>query len=509
MSEESTTTPAEIDEALSRRISDALNSEDGIAGDPELGGLLAVQPEAMSHAKRLGRVGRWLAMWPLETPNDAEFEALASKIEARLGESFNEDFTETPFFESETPSRPPTEDGKAAIARIPLRRSPRSTITELPVLRRDPRSSDEEISLETLAIAAAALPEPHVVEAPKAVELVVETAAVETVVDVTAPTAAEPPVPVVPAKTPSIRPVSVPPPAVATKSERPKPAIVPKPRPDADASEKLAPVVSIRAANEPPAKAANERSWWPGLLAAAAVGLGAIGVASIGMNSSAPAPVAPATATQVPLQAPAALAAAPPPPAAAPAIAPAEAAFAGAPVAAIAPVAEAPTPVAPPESIVPRMEPAPIAEGSSGARARAFEDNAMEGVRGGLGGQGAAPAPAPAPAATTRAAIPSRARPQAAARRAATAPVAVLSRETVSSVMQGLLPQVLSCANGRHGTVPVDVVVLPTGSVTGATVTGSFQGTPEGSCIARAVRGAQFPSFEGEAPTRFRYPYAF
>ena len=48
MSNESTTTPAEIDEALSRRISDALNSEDGIAGDPELGGLLAVQPEAMS-----------------------------------------------------------------------------------------------------------------------------------------------------------------------------------------------------------------------------------------------------------------------------------------------------------------------------------------------------------------------------------------------------------------------------------------------------------------------------
>jgi hypothetical protein len=43
--------------------------------------------------------------------------------------------------------------------------------------------------------------------------------------------------------------------------------------------------------------------------------------------------------------------------------------------------------------------------------------------------------------------------------------------------------------------------------VTHVLVGGDFAGTTEGSCIARAVRGARFPAFKQE---RFRilYPYA-
>jgi hypothetical protein len=73
--------------------------------------------------------------------------------------------------------------------------------------------------------------------------------------------------------------------------------------------------------------------------------------------------------------------------------------------------------------------------------------------------------------------------------------------------MQGVEPAVRACAGERHGSVQVDVVVQGTGRVSSATVTGNFQGSPEGSCIARAVRSARFPAFTGE-PLRFRYPFA-
>ena len=110
--------------------------------------------------------------------------------------------------------------------------------------------------------------------------------------------------------------------------------------------------------------------------------------------------------------------------------------------------------------------------------------------------------------ATAAAEIAPAAPRRAPSRQAFPEPSAELSNETVASVMQGLLPEVSSCANGRRGSVPVDVIVQPSGRVTSATVTGAFQGTPEGSCIARAVRSAQFPEHSGDEPTRFRYPYA-
>ena len=45
-----------------------------------------------------------------------------------------------------------------------------------------------------------------------------------------------------------------------------------------------------------------------------------------------------------------------------------------------------------------------------------------------------------------------------------------------------------------------------TGRVTNATVGGQFAGTPVGSCIARAVRGASFPRFQ-RATFTINYPF--
>jgi hypothetical protein len=72
--------------------------------------------------------------------------------------------------------------------------------------------------------------------------------------------------------------------------------------------------------------------------------------------------------------------------------------------------------------------------------------------------------------------------------------------------MQGVEPAIRACAGERHGTAQIDVVVQgSTGRVMAATVSGFFQGSPEGSCMARAARQARFPTFTGE-PLRFRYP---
>jgi len=66
---------------------------------------------------------------------------------------------------------------------------------------------------------------------------------------------------------------------------------------------------------------------------------------------------------------------------------------------------------------------------------------------------------------------------------------------------------VSACGNGEHGTATVAVTVSgSTGRVTGANVTGQFAGTPIGSCIARAVRGASFPRFTRPTFT-VNYPF--
>jgi len=61
-------------------------------------------------------------------------------------------------------------------------------------------------------------------------------------------------------------------------------------------------------------------------------------------------------------------------------------------------------------------------------------------------------------------------------------------------------------ANGVAGHVKVKAVVAPSGSVTKADATGEFAGTPTGSCVAAAVKGASFPSWTG-APMTVTYSF--
>jgi len=85
MTERAPKTP--IDEALQRRISDAMSADDGLAGDPDLSPLLSSNKGASSYAKDLARINKWLVSWPVPEPTDDAFEALATRIEQRLGET--------------------------------------------------------------------------------------------------------------------------------------------------------------------------------------------------------------------------------------------------------------------------------------------------------------------------------------------------------------------------------------------------------------------------------------
>jgi hypothetical protein len=70
------------------------------------------------------------------------------------------------------------------------------------------------------------------------------------------------------------------------------------------------------------------------------------------------------------------------------------------------------------------------------------------------------------------------------------------SRDDVLAALDPVRPKVAQCAPGQHGVAEVDITVSDTGAVTHAVVAGDFAGTPEGSCIARAVRGATFRPFQ-------------
>jgi hypothetical protein len=80
------------------------------------------------------------------------------------------------------------------------------------------------------------------------------------------------------------------------------------------------------------------------------------------------------------------------------------------------------------------------------------------------------------------------------------------SRDDVLAALAPIRAGVDECAHGQHGMAQVDITVASTGFVTHAVVDGDFAGTPEGSCIARAARRAQFVAFK--KPT-FRVIYPF
>lgn len=80
------------------------------------------------------------------------------------------------------------------------------------------------------------------------------------------------------------------------------------------------------------------------------------------------------------------------------------------------------------------------------------------------------------------------------------------SRDDVLAALEPIQAAVAACAKGQHGVAEVDITVQSSGQVSHAVVRGDFAGTPEGSCIARTVRGATFGPF---TQPRFRVVYPF
>ena len=81
------------------------------------------------------------------------------------------------------------------------------------------------------------------------------------------------------------------------------------------------------------------------------------------------------------------------------------------------------------------------------------------------------------------------------------------SRADVKRAFKSVHTQVLGCSGGKGGVADVDLTVLSNGRVSLAKVGGDYAGTPEGSCMARAMRQARFSPFKREK-FRIIYPVA-
>jgi hypothetical protein len=82
------------------------------------------------------------------------------------------------------------------------------------------------------------------------------------------------------------------------------------------------------------------------------------------------------------------------------------------------------------------------------------------------------------------------------------------SRAAVQQAIEQIRPQLTACAAGLHGSNFADITVQASGHVVYSVIEGAFAGTAQGSCMARALRTASFPSFSGSA-FKVRYPFVF
>jgi hypothetical protein len=83
-----------------------------------------------------------------------------------------------------------------------------------------------------------------------------------------------------------------------------------------------------------------------------------------------------------------------------------------------------------------------------------------------------------------------------------------LDRGDVATAMGAVRSRAGACHDkeGATGQVKIRFTVAPSGKVSSAKATGKFAGTPTGSCVAAAVKGATFPAFDGR-PMAFTFPF--
>jgi hypothetical protein len=80
------------------------------------------------------------------------------------------------------------------------------------------------------------------------------------------------------------------------------------------------------------------------------------------------------------------------------------------------------------------------------------------------------------------------------------------TREQIMEGFEAVRGDVQTCAAGGHGLATTNVTIAGAGRVTAVVIEGVFAGTPQGSCMARAVRRAKFPPF---AQPTFKVSYPF
>lgn len=83
-----------------------------------------------------------------------------------------------------------------------------------------------------------------------------------------------------------------------------------------------------------------------------------------------------------------------------------------------------------------------------------------------------------------------------------------LSNSDIRTGMSSVRPRVQAC-NAQYrvpGTVNLNITIARTGKIQSAVVTQKFAGTPTGSCVEKAVKGASFPKFSGP-PMTIDYPF--
>jgi hypothetical protein len=82
------------------------------------------------------------------------------------------------------------------------------------------------------------------------------------------------------------------------------------------------------------------------------------------------------------------------------------------------------------------------------------------------------------------------------------------SREQIKQTMEAARSSLQLCSADAHGIAFANVTIAGSGHVSYSTIGGAFAGTPQGSCMARALRSAQFPRFAATSLT-VSYPFQF
>jgi hypothetical protein len=533
-------------DALRRKVSEALDGEGGLDA-PAHAGLraeLAADEDAAEWARDAVRLDGLLRGWSVPERGEDFWEGLAARIEERVAADKGApgpDLTAPPFFDDADvrAARLATQAGKgveglkaldakraafsldqlsdlggtapapASVQPVPLAKGPAAAKSMTPAAAGAPvRAAVASVVAQPETIAASPVPpraparvEPpdSIVNRPAVMVSNPETmsAAVDVDVSVDDAPAADSATPMVGAGLSRTARPDVGPAAVVQAAPRPiaTPAAPLRldPRPPAPVRDDrvslpsfrppIAPLQPIADAAAPPSP---RRGWMVGAVAALAAAL--VGVAVfVARGPAAPAAEqAAAVATSAPTSAVAsaspAAEAAPPPSARQAVAALPPASPAAAPAPGPAPAATVGGQGEPPGSSTGDARPSRARGGAR--RSRAEADDFATGSAGG-GAEPSASASAPAPRAVA-AAAPESDEPL----------PETPERADVLTAMGAVRSAVAACAAGRGGVVTVRVTFAgSSGRVTTAVVEGAFAGTPEGSCMARAIRAARVPRF--------------